>query len=74
MHYNAKSRKYRGVFKVKSRLKTQLVREIWSKQLVHKQVLKRGTEPGVQMGKRSLLACHTTCYMHYIMDYSSPLS
>ena len=57
----AKSRKYQGVFKVKSRVKTWQVRGIWSQQLEHKQVPKRGTEPGVRKGKLSLLACHTRC-------------
>ena len=57
----AKSRKYQGVFKMKSREKTQQVRENWSQQLEHKQVPKRGTEPGVRKGKRSLLARHTRC-------------
>ena len=57
----AKSRKYRGVFKVKSRVKTWQVRGIWSQQLEHKQSPKRGTEQGVQKGKRSLMACHTRC-------------
>ena len=31
----AKSRKYQGVFEVKSRIKTWEVREIWSQQLEH---------------------------------------
>ena len=57
----AKSRKYRGVFKEKSRVKTWQLRRIWSQQLEHKQVSKRGTEPGVQKGKRTLIACHTRC-------------
>ena len=56
---NAKSKKCRGVFKVKSRVKTRQVREIWSQQLDHKQVPKSGTELGVRKGKRSPLACHT---------------
>ena len=51
-----KPRKYQGVFKVKSRVKTWQVQ-----QSEHKQVPKRGTEPGVRKGKRSLLACHTRC-------------
>ena len=34
----AKSRKYQGVFEVKSRVKTWQVRGIWSQQLEHKQV------------------------------------
>ena len=55
----AKSRKYQGVFKVKSRVKTWQIRGIWSQQLEHKQVPKRGTEPGVRKDKRSLLASHT---------------
>ena len=57
----AKSRKYQRVFKVKSPVKTWQVRGIWSQQLEHKQVPKRGTEPGVRKGKRSLLASHTRC-------------
>ena len=32
-----------------------------SQQLEHKQVPKRGTEPGAMKGKRSMLACHTRC-------------
>ena len=47
----AKSRKYQGVFEVKSRVKTWQVRGIWSQQLEHKQVPKWGTEPGVRKGK-----------------------
>ena len=50
----AKSRKYQGVFEVKSRVKTWQVRGIWSQQLEHYQVPKWGTEPGVRKGKRSL--------------------
>ena len=46
---------------MKSQVKTGQVWEIWSQQLDHKQVLKRGTEPGVRKGQRSLLACHTRC-------------
>ena len=61
MWSKAKSRKYQAVFKVKSRVKTWQVRGIWSQQLEHKQVPKRGTEPGVRKGKRSLLASHTRC-------------
>ena len=57
----AKSRKYQGVFKAKSRVKTWHVRDFWSQQLEHKQVPKRGTEPSVRKGKRSLLASHTRC-------------
>ena len=57
----AKSRKYQGVFEVKSRVKTWQVLGIWSQQLEHKQVPRWGTEPGVRKGKRSLLACHTHC-------------
>ena len=59
--HQAKSRKYQGVFEVKSRVKTWQVRGIWSQQLEHWQVPKWGTEPGVQKGKRSLLASHTRC-------------
>ena len=33
--YQAKSRKYQGVFEVKSRVKTWQVRGIWSQQLEH---------------------------------------
>ena len=54
----AKSRKYQGVFEVKIRVKTWLIRGIWSQQLEHKQVPQWGTEPGVRKGKHSLLACH----------------
>ena len=43
--YEAKSRKYRGVFKVKSRVKARQVREIWSQQLEHKQVPKKRHRP-----------------------------
>ena len=57
--WKAKSRKYQGVFEVKSRVKTWQVRGIWSQQLEHQQVPKWGTEPGVRKGKHSLLACHT---------------
>ena len=57
----AKSRKYQGIFEVKSRVKTWQVRGIWSQQLEHKQVPQLGTEPGVGKDKRSLLACHTRC-------------
>ena len=51
----------RGIQGVKSRKGTRQVRENWSQQLKHKQVQKRGREPGVRKGKRSLLACHTRC-------------
>ena len=44
---------------MKSRVNTRQVPEIWSQQLEHKQVPKRGTKPSVRKGKRSLLACHT---------------
>ena len=57
----AKSRKYQGVFEVKSRVKTWQVRGIWCQQLEHKQGPQLGTEQGVRKGKRSLLACHTRC-------------
>ena len=57
----AKSRKFQEVFKVKNRVKTWQVREIWSQQSEHKQVPNRGTEPGVRKGKCSLLACHNRC-------------
>ena len=59
--WEVKSRKYQGVFEVKSRVKTWQVRGIWSPQLEHQQVPKWGTEPGVRKGKRSLLASHTRC-------------
>ena len=58
-NYKVKSRKYQGVFEVKSRVKTWQVRGIWSQQFEHKQVPQWGTESGVWKGKRSLLACHT---------------
>ena len=57
--FNAKSRKYQGVWGEKSR--KDKVRGIWSQQLEHKQVPQWGTEPGVRKGKRSLLACHARC-------------
>ena len=56
-HHEAKSKKHREVFKVKSRNKARQVREIWSQQLEHEQVPKGGTESSVRKGKRSLLAC-----------------
>ena len=40
----AKSRKYQGVFEVKSRVKTWQVRGIWSQQLEHQQVPNWGTD------------------------------
>ena len=46
---------------MKSRVKTRQVRGIWSQRLEYKQVPKRGTEPGLRKGKRSLLAYHTRC-------------
>ena len=58
-HGKMKSRKYRGIFKVKSREKTRQARGNWS-QLKHKRVAK-GTEPGLRKGKRSLLTCKTRC-------------
>ena len=36
--FEAKSRKYQGVFEVKRRVKTWQIRGIWSQQLEHKQV------------------------------------
>ena len=51
--YEAKSRKYQGVFKVKSRVKTREAREIWSQQLERKQVPPKkggGGQPGVRKG------------------------
>ena len=50
---NAKSKKYRGVFNVKSRKKTRQVREKLSKQLDYKQVPKKKerTKPGVRKGR-----------------------
>ena len=56
----AKSRKYRGIFKVKSREMTQQVRKNLSQELNHKHVPK-GTKPDVRKGKRSLLTCHIRC-------------
>ena len=46
---------------MKIRVKTRQVRYNWSQQLEHKQVPKRGAEPGVRKGKRSLLAFHIRC-------------
>ena len=57
----AKSRKYQGALKAKSRAETWQARGIWSQQLEHKQVPKRGTEPGVRKRKCSLLASHIRC-------------
>ena len=58
----AKSRRYRGVFKVKKNEKRHgKFGKNWSQQLEHKEVPKRGTEPGVRKGKRSLLTCHIRC-------------
>ena len=54
----AKSRKYRGVFKVKSRVKTRQAPEIWSEQLEHKQVPKRGD--GTTTGTVSVPCWHAT--------------
>ena len=45
--------KFRGIFKMKSRVKTRHVREIWSKLLENRQVSKMGTEPVVRKGKCS---------------------
>ena len=42
LNLNEKSRKYQGVFEVKSRVKTWQVRGIWSQQLEHQQVPKWG--------------------------------
>ena len=39
--FEAKSRKYQGVFKMIIRIKTWPVRGIWSQQLEHKQVSKK---------------------------------
>ena len=39
--------------------------------LEHKQVPKRGTEPGVRKGKRSLLASHTRCKCFMETTYNS---
>ena len=62
-HSQTKSRKYQGVFELKSRVQTWPVRGIWSQQLEHKQVPEWGTEPGVRKGKCSLLASHTPLQM-----------
>ena len=55
----AKSRKYRGVFKVKSRVKTRQIREICSQQLEHKQAPKKGIRNQVS-GRVSVPCWHTT--------------
>ena len=52
----AKSRKYPGVFEVKSRVKTWQVRGILVSTIGALASPKMGTEPGVRKGKRSLLA------------------
>ena len=49
----AKSRKCRGIFKMKNRDKTWQVREKCSQQI--------GPKPGALQGKCSLLACHICC-------------
>ena len=56
---NSKLEKVPSVFKVKGRVKPRQVRDMWFQQLKHKQVPKRGTEPGVRKGKSSLLACQS---------------
>ena len=58
--HTAKSRKYQGVFKVKSREKTRQVRGIWSQQLKNKRVPKRNQ---VSLSYRSLnfFSYNTTC-------------
>ena len=50
----AKSRKYQGVFKVKSRVKTWQFRGIWSTSKSQKE----GVKTSVRKGMRYLLACH----------------
>ena len=56
----SKIEKVPRMLQVKSREKIRQIRENWSQ--LHKQVLKKlGTEPGVQKGKRFLLACPTRC-------------
>ena len=56
---------------MKRREKTWQVRVIWSQQLEHKQVPKRGKELGVRKGKCSLLACHTCCKCSMESTYNS---
>ena len=51
----------RGIQGEKSSKDIATVRGIWSQQLEHKQVPKRGTEPDVRKGKRALLARLTRC-------------
>ena len=55
--YKAKSRKYRGVFKMKSREKTH-VRENWFQYLEHKQVQKRARNQ--MSGRVDFPYCHAT--------------
>ena len=52
--FQAKSRKYQGIFEVKSRVQTWQVWGIWSQQLEHKQVPQWGT------GKVSVPCWHAT--------------
>ena len=70
LSYKAKLRKYRGVFKLKSRGKIRQVWENLSQQLEHKQILKFATTPVVRKRTRSLLACHkhhnTPCKPRFI--------
>ena len=56
----AKSRKYQGVFKVKSRVETWQVRGIWSQQLEHKQVPKGGGGWNQVSGRVSVPCWHAT--------------
>ena len=54
MRLEAKSRKYQGVFKAKSRVEISQVRGIWSQQFEHKQVPKGGRN---QMSGRVSVLC-----------------
>ena len=69
----AKSRKYQGVFEVKSRVKTWQVRGIWSQQLEHQQVPKWGTEPGVRTSQvPTLKQRQMSIFIFNVMIYLQP--
>ena len=66
----ANSRGYRGVFKVKSRVKPRQVREIWSQQLEHKQVPKGGRKQVNLIYKMYYQGSITFTYVNFIFNFS----
>ena len=65
-----KSRKYQGVFEVKSWVKTWQVRGIWSQQLEHKQVPQWGTEllsDKIEKKNKSILIIYTVLTLHHCL-------